>query len=137
MNEYGRLQKVLKKYTTAKEIYKESIALSRAVSSGFSEQIALLDLGEVYLETNDLEAAEELTLAGLDLNKRLGIEVGINRAYENLYRIYKAQNDLDKALFYVEAHMAKKDSIYGIEKANKINELQAIYETEKKEIWRT
>jgi tetratricopeptide (TPR) repeat protein/DNA-binding CsgD family transcriptional regulator len=133
LNEYGRLQKVLRQYDTAKGIYEESIALSRAVSSGFSEQIALLDLGEVYLETNELEAAEEVTMAALALNRRLGVDVGINRAYENLYRIYKAQNDPDKALFYVEAHLAKKDSIYGIEKANKINELQTIYETEKKE----
>ncbi len=133
LNEYGRLQKVLKKYDASKEIYEESIALSRAVSSGFSEQIALLDMGEVYLETDELQAAEEVTLEALALNRRLGVDVGINRAYENLYKIYKAQNNFGKALFYAEAHLAKKDSIYGIDKANKINELQTIYETEKKE----
>jgi hypothetical protein len=73
------------------------------------------------------------TLAALSLNRSLGVDVGINRAYENLYRIYKAKGNLREALFYAEAYRAKNDSIYGIEKANKINELQTIYETEKKE----
>ena len=133
LNKLGKLQLEIKNYDKAKSIYAESILISESIHSDFSKQTALLDLGELYLETNQLNLAEKYTLEGLGLNKKIEVTIGINRAYENLYKIYKKSNKFEKALKYHEKFMTLNDSIYGVNKVNKISELHSIYETEKKE----
>ena len=53
--------------------------------------------------------------------------------YSYMSETYKGLNDFKKALRYKDLYIKINDSIFSIEKANVINEIQTRYETEKKE----
>lgn len=133
LNEYGRLKFVLKEYESAKETYLESLIIANKMDSGFSKQIILLDLSEVHLALDNYDLALANSMEALNLCQELKIDVGINQAYENLYNIYKEKNDTKNALKYLEKYKQTNDSLYSVDKTNKINELEIQYQTERKE----
>ncbi len=90
-------------------------------------------MGELSFEQGNYDNAISYSKQALEVSKKIGIEVGVNRSYENLYKSYKRKNNPSEALKYLEFFKTQNDSIYGQDTRNKVNELQTIYETEKKE----
>lgn len=133
LNEYGKVQFISKDYSSAEKTYHNSLAIANKINSGFSQQIILLDLGELSFEQGNYDDAISYSKQAMEVSKKIGIEVGVNRSYENLYKSYKRKNNLSEALKYLEFFKTQNDSIYGQDARNKVNELQTIYETEKKE----
>ncbi|RNC89988.1 MAG: hypothetical protein ED555_11150 [Allomuricauda sp.] len=133
LNEFGNIKFLSKDFDNAERIYQKSLAIANKINSGFSKQILLLDLGELYLQKREFNQAINYSLEALKLCDSLDIEVGVNRSFEILYRANKETNNLVEAIKYLELQKEKSDSIYGKETKNRVNELQTIYETEKKE----
>lgn len=133
LNIYGKIQLASKNYVAAEQTYLRSLNIADKINSGFSKQIALLDMSELNLEKKDYVASISYAKQALELCKKIGVEVGISLSYRNLYKSYKGLGTADQALVYLELFKIQNDSIYGKEARNKVNELQTIYETEKKE----
>ncbi|NKI32388.1 tetratricopeptide repeat protein [Croceivirga thetidis] len=133
LNEFGNIKFLSKDFENAERIYQKSLAIANEINSGFSKQILLLDLGELYLQKKEFNQAINYSMQALRLCDSLEIEVGVNRSFEILYQANKEKNNLVDAIKYLELQKEKSDSIYGKETKNRVNELQTIYETEKKE----
>ncbi|WP_420601845.1 transcriptional regulator [Flagellimonas sp.] len=133
LNELGKVQSLSKDYQEAKTTYLNSLSIADKINSGFSQQTVLLNLSELYYEEGNYDEAIDNSKKALEVSERIGIEVGANRSYELLYKSYKKKNNPSTALGYLELFKSQNDSIYGKEARNKVNELQTIYETEKKE----
>ncbi|WP_339704851.1 tetratricopeptide repeat protein [uncultured Kriegella sp.] len=133
LNDYGHIFLKIGDNQTAKTYFLRALELSRSIGTKMGESSNLIDLGKVDYELNNFDTALQNTLLGIQIAKDAEILDNVNRGYESLSKIYKSSNNLEKALYYQEEFKQLNDSIYNIEKATKLNELQTIYETEKKE----
>ncbi|WP_176801294.1 tetratricopeptide repeat protein [Kriegella aquimaris] len=133
LNDYGHLLLKLGDNQAAKSYFTKALELSRSIGTKMGESSNLIDLGKADFELNTYDTALKNTLEGVQIAKDAEILDNINRGYESLSKIYKSTDDLEKALYYQEEFKQLNDSIYNVEKATKLSELQTIYETEKKE----
>lgn len=94
----GRLRQAVQQYEQVLELA-QTWRLKKAPVLGY----ALVGLGRVFVEWNDLEAALPYTQAGLERGEQAEIMAVSLRAYHVLARIRQAQNDTDGALAALDA----------------------------------
>jgi len=96
---------------------------------------------------NDLYSymGEALMKLGRDKEARVALETGLKYAkadkasrshilsYSRLHELYAKEGQFDKAYKYLHLYSNLRDSVYRVENAANVNELQTKYETEKKE----
>lgn len=109
------------------------IAIERSIASGdlHSEMTSRINIGDTYQFKGDYEAAERELKKGLELAKQIK-DAGVRqRVYYLLSRLYRKKNDTEQAFAYYRGFVRLKDSISSTEVKNKVNELEARYESEK------
>ncbi|WP_159519046.1 tetratricopeptide repeat-containing sensor histidine kinase [Sunxiuqinia indica] len=96
-------------------------------------------LGAIAMDQGKLSEAESYFLKALDIAQRIAQKKSILGNYKNLYLLYWERgletgelSDLNDALLYMENYRLMNDSLYKVETAEKILELEKQYETEKK-----
>ncbi len=96
-------------------------------------------LGAINFDQKNYPEAEKNYLKALDIAKNIDHKKSILGNYKNLYLIYWRRgietnqfSDLDNALYYMESYRLMNDSLYKVETAEKVLELEKEYETEKK-----
>ncbi len=89
--------------------YKKSEALMLSIydEKKNTNGIAELNLGFLYLQMKQYEKAKKQAYLALALGEKLNDPSLIGDAYNNLYEVFKGENQLDQAVFYA----AKKDSM--------------------------
>ena len=73
----------------------------------------LVDLGQVYLEQNDLERAERELLNALDVSERMEMRNEQARCHKYLSEIFERQGKFDKALAHHKIFQILRESIAG------------------------
>jgi len=107
--------------------------MKNAESSGINKSNYLAELGHAYTLKGDFSHGFD------NLNKAItladSIKVGNELQKGLLYRAlaYEKNGQLENALRDLRRSQQLKDSIFSLERAKQIDELQTIYETEKKE----
>jgi len=94
---------------------------------------SLNNIGEVYREQGKYELAIEYVNRSLSIAQEIGFKELIKYTYENLSVIYAKQNRFRQAYEYYQLYSEVKDSILNKESSKQINEMEAKYESEKKE----
>ncbi len=122
-----QIDSALKYYTISIDKYKEIGNFGRCASS-------LYNLSSVYKEEyNDFKKAEEYLYEAMKYAEESGAKNILYKIYGNLGRLYydwgKHNLSSDFLLKRIQIH----DSIYNIERDEKIAEIQTKYETEKKD----
>jgi LuxR family maltose regulon positive regulatory protein len=115
----GRLRQAVQQYERVLEVA-QTWRLHTAPVIGY----ALVGLGRVFTEWNDLDAALPYTQAGLQRGEQAGIMDVSLRAYLVLARIRQAQNDTDGALAALDAADAVADIMGVAEVKDWINALR-------------
>ncbi|PKQ61135.1 hypothetical protein BZG02_16970 [Labilibaculum filiforme] len=90
-------------------------------------------MASISLKLKQFKKSEQYSLEALKTAKNLGILDIEKSAYESLVNTYAQMKDFSKAYHYQNKVLQLKDSIYTIEKSQQIRELQAKFESEKKE----
>lgn len=91
------------------------------------------NITKVFLADGQLDSALVHARKTLDLSAGFGSKLGQKVAYELLTDIFEQQGNYQQAYLFQKKLTAIKDSILNEEKSRQINELQAKYETAKKE----
>jgi signal transduction histidine kinase len=86
----------------------------------------------VNMQKNHQQALEYLN-AGLEIADSLGLLSQLRQGYRNLSETYAYMGDYENAYINHLTYITYKDSIFNIEKAASFQELNILYETEKKE----
>lgn len=94
---------------------------------------ALNNLGIILLQKSDLAGAEKTFQEALAGARATGNKEETKNALQNLSELSGKKGDFQKAFLYHKEFSAIKDSIYSKENQKIITEIQARYETEKKE----
>jgi len=90
-------------------------------------------LGELYQMKGDLSKAETYYLKTEQMADRTNAIPEKAIAGNYLYNFYKLTSQPEKALKYLEMRTSANDSLYKLEAAKQIEELETRYQTEKKE----
>lgn len=135
----GALYYRQKRYKQAEEYITKSLDANIKLGDQIKIERCYRVIGAINLDQNLYSKAETYFLKALEIAKKNEHKKSILGNYKNLYlnyweRGYKQdnKNDFEQALFYLENYSLLKDSIYQLETAEKILELEKQYETEKK-----
>ena len=122
-----------KKLEGGLEYLNRALALKEGVSSYGSILHTLNDIADVKILLNDAEGARQAAEKVVNLGLKHEESDQLRYGYLNLSKSYKLLKDFEKAHAYLEKYNAINDSLFNIEKAQQINELEIQYETEKKD----
>lgn len=111
----------------------QALAIKEKIKNHRSILHTLNDIAEVKILLNDPEGAKEIAERVILLAKEYEDGNQLGFAYRNLSESYKKLKLFELAYVNLERYNTIKDSLFGIKKAQQINELQIDYETEKKD----
>jgi tetratricopeptide (TPR) repeat protein len=133
LNNLGVLYKRLKKYNLALANYNEILAINKALKSKVVKGNALENMSVVYSELKQYDHALRNLQLAINAYTEFG-ENDLREAYLNMAGLYEAKGDYQNAFKWHKEYKAHSDSIFNIEKFKEVENIQAKYETEKKEI---
>lgn len=120
-------------YDSALFYFNESMRISKKLNYA----VGLIDanhlMGEVYLNKKDYDKAEKHFKKSLTLAKEAGISISVKNANDMLSDLYKETGDYKQAYEYFVAGSKIADSIFYEESDVRIADLEAKYQSEKKE----
>ncbi len=117
----------------AVEFYKKALTVQNEIGDKYLIAGTLANLASLYLQKKDYIKAIDYAKKSLAISKKIGSLRWEETVYHYLSLAYQGLNNYKKALDYSDLWISIKDSIYGIEKAKAVAEIQAKYESEKKE----
>lgn len=133
-------------YSHLGNLYKEQGVLSKAIPylqkclfenttdiSIINKAIYSYNLGHAFVLDNQLTRAETLLNESIRITDSLGITKELKQALAYRSELNAKKGDLMAALTDLKKSQALNDSIFSLEKAKQIDELQTLYDTEKKE----
>lgn len=125
-NSLGRYDDAISAFDQALKIYQE-------LQYSAAEEQAYLNLGETYLDQEEFEKALLATYKALQISKEYNYKLDELYSLELLSKIHAGLSRYDSAYFYTLQSISMKDSLFNLEKENIRSEMEAKYETEKKE----
>lgn len=113
-------------YKKALDIFYE-IEFKRGIS------VSLYNVGQTYRNKKQYDLALEYVYKSQEVAEEIELKDQIQNNYYELSWIYELKEDFETSLEYMILAYDWKDTLYTIEQANRITELERKYETEKKE----
>jgi tetratricopeptide (TPR) repeat protein len=111
----------------------EALRLSRELGRRFSECSSLQSLAAIYVEIDEPERANFY----LEQAQKCATEIQANSILEKIYskksEFYEKQGDHAKALEAYRKHIAYRDSVFTQENKARLDELEAVYQSEKQQ----
>lgn len=123
---WGQPEKSIGYYQQAEKLYEKSGELH-------GQSIVLANLGNSYLENGNPQKALAHYRKSIEVSKATRSLPRMINAYRNITNYYRATSDYRNAFRYDSLADVLRDSVFSIEKARIMTELNTKYETEKKE----
>ncbi len=133
LNDLSQLAAEDGRFNEAVNYLQESSSYRRAAGDSSGLAININNLGELYLMNDDLPAARRELEKSLAISTRVRYTALQQHTLGLLADIYEQQNDYAAAYANLQTSAALRDSLYGVEKARSISDLQVAYDTESKE----
>ena len=122
----------MEKYPEAEKYYKTALELAQKNSLKRPESYILSCLSDVYRETKQFELSKQYINMALEQKSVLSKSEQLD-LYITAIHLYVAQGDIDNFNQMFDFYLAEKDTIHQLAVHEKMVELEAIYETEKKQ----
>lgn len=122
-----------KKFPEAEKYLLQSLELRKMLKDSFSIALSHSDLGYMYKEQENLEKANEQYVLSNAIASEMKFADLLLSNYKELAAISEKKKDFSLSLYYYKKQTALKDSIYSGEKMKQIEQLNAKYQSEKKE----
>ncbi|MFY0602098.1 MAG: tetratricopeptide repeat protein [Cyclobacteriaceae bacterium] len=120
-------------YQKAQEHYEQALEVFEKLSYATAVEQTLQSMSENFLEWGRLTEAESHAMDALDICLKNDIGQDLLFIYELLANIYSKKGQFEKAFQYQSDLRIISDSLFNAEKSMQIRELEAKYETEKKQ----
>lgn len=123
----------LGQYEKTLEYGLKSLALAEKFHDRQSMVLYTVNIGALYAELKQFDKAMEFLKRGLKLSEELGYKKLIGDAYLACSNVYELQGNFKLSLDYHKKYLALKDTLFSDERSKTVSELNAKYETEKKQ----
>ncbi|MCR9250080.1 MAG: LuxR C-terminal-related transcriptional regulator [bacterium] len=129
----GHILIVKEDFVSAKEMFDDWDQLEKENPNPSSRAMNYGNVATMYRELGEFDKSEEYYQKGLQHAIDLGMKFEQMEYYKSLALLKEMQREYKRALEFANRGTAMKDSIYEIEKATAINELETKYQVAKKE----
>ena len=127
------IETTLNNYTKGIQLGKEAISYSKSNKDTSNEMVARINLGDAYRLNKQYTKAEVQLLKALEMTKESNNKFYQKETLLIISKLYGDNGNFKKAYSYHKNYYQLSDSIASIDVKNSVNELEAKYETEKKE----
>lgn len=111
----------------------QCLSIRKQLKDSFGLALVYSDLGALYMSMKKPQEALNAFQASNSLAEKMSYPELLSTNFKQMAEAAKAQNQFEKAWQYLQLSQLMRDSIFTLEKSKQINELNAQYETEKKE----
>lgn len=129
----GNVYSSLKLFDSSLACIKAALPYKIRVGSPKGIGMVYLNLGAVYSSMKRIADALQAFDQALIYAQQSGSLDLKREIYYNLYDLYFAEKKFEKAIYHLEKYYEIKDSMFNKETSQQINELQTLYESEKKD----
>lgn len=123
----------LQRFPDAIASFEEALSIYQEIKYSAAEEQAYINLGETYLEMHEYGKALKAIYKSLDISERFNYRLDELYSIELLAKIHAAMKRYDSAYFYNREFVQLKDSLFNVEKQSIRSDMEAKYESEKKE----
>jgi len=123
----------LKKYEEALLYYQRGLDLAKNIGDKEGEAISLTNIADLYIAISNNKEALEAATSALRIAKQENFLMVQESALRTLSKISEISGQENQALDYYKQYAVVRDSIFSKENNEKIAELNAKYEAEKRE----
>ncbi|WP_276371708.1 ATP-binding protein [Chryseolinea sp. H1M3-3] len=113
--------------------FKKSLGIALKFNNKFRMTTIYTAMGQLYTLTAKYDTAEFYLFKSIALAKSFNGKKKLEEAYNQLVALEKKRGGFAKAIAYRDLESAYQDSLYTESKSRKIAEIEAYYESEKKE----
>ena len=117
----------------ALDYHLQSLEIRKQLPQQRDLAISLNRLGEIYLQLKSLDLAEDYLGQALALSRKINAKPEILHSYQEFAHLYEHKGNYFQANEFQKRYSQLKDSILNEEKLKQINELNARYQTAKKD----
>ncbi|QHT70216.1 tetratricopeptide repeat protein [Rhodocytophaga rosea] len=132
-NNLGEVYVGLKDFQQAQTYFEQAYAISKEFGFKTSALSALTGLGTINMETGKSARAVEQFTEAASIATALRLRRDMLLAYQGLAKAYGRLEDYKNAFAYQSEFLVLKDSLFNEESTKKIAQIQASFETEKKQ----
>ncbi len=132
-NNLGLIYEKKGEYKKAMELYKQSLLISERLHYFLGISTITNNIGKVYIALHQYDSANIYLAYALKIAQQGNLPLCEKDSYNLLTNLYEASGKYVQALAAFKSYTALKDSIFNKEKSKQIAEMEAKYETEKKE----
>lgn len=112
----------------------QSSVIRNNIGDRYGLAVNAVTKGEMHSQANNLPLAIQWLESGLQQARDVGYTDLVQHTCKGLAEAHKQIGDFEKAYQYLTEFNFARDSLFTVEKARAISELQTRYETEKKEV---
>jgi tetratricopeptide (TPR) repeat protein len=132
-NNLGQVMEKMQQLPKALAYFRDAYNISRRLGFSIGISSSSSNIAMIYPELNKPDSALYFVKLGMDEAKRSGDKNYQLKSYETLVNVYEKLGKSNEALEAYKTFVAIKDSIFNTEKSKQIAEMEAKYESEKKE----
>jgi len=123
-----------KRFNEAISFLNKALNIREELKDTVAMAVNYVNLGEVYYQMGNQQLALENYQKSTLLAKKVNYSDLLKHCYKMISDLYLKQRNFEKAYFYFNLHVALKDSIYNEQTTIIIQETEAKYQTEKKQL---
>jgi tetratricopeptide (TPR) repeat protein len=129
----GELDHLIGRYELALQQYQQALPLFQQMGDRFSTAQTLIEMANAWIGLKKYSEALDNLRSGEAIVKTLDSPTSMSEVHKTYARYYKATQQPALALEAFEAHTLIKDSLSSVAKTRQLEELQLIYNIEKKD----
>lgn len=133
LSNIGLVYEESENYTMALDYYQQALFIFEEIESKPMLVYIFYNLGSVYRNIDRRSKSLEYFRKGLKLSQEISMKDYVSYFYEALSGVYEEQSNYIDALNYYKEYVSIKDSIFNEQKHSQIAELEAEFQSEKKE----
>ena len=123
----------MQKYTEAYKTFLSCLPEVEKMGDKYFLSTIYLGLGNTLASLNKSKESLAYLRKALVVNRELKAMDDLKSIYQSMARSFKMQGNTDSAYYYLNKHLFLNDSLFKIENQQQINELEAKYQTQKKD----
>lgn len=133
LNNIGAIYYEMQNFKLALEYFQKAYLIKTEIGDKNGMVSSCNNIGAIYYEIGNYPEAEKYLNEAYKLAVKIGSKNFAVDCLDGLVELYKKTGDYKKALDFKEQFSAYKDTLFNVESAKNISEVQTKFETEKKE----